>query len=48
MDAKAEPQTSIPQSLARKHDQITNLYKDNKDLAPKEIDLQDLSRMLSK
>ena len=43
-----EPQNSIPKSLERNHDKIANLYKDNADLTPKEVDLQDLNRMLSK
>ena len=37
-----EPQTAIPKSLQRDHDKIAKLYEDNKDLAPKEVDLRDL------
>lgn len=49
MDSKETiPQTPVPPSLQRKHDAITNLYKDNKDLAPNGNDLQDLHKLLTK
>ena len=39
MEATQEAQTAIPKSLERNHDKIANLYKDNADLTPAEVDL---------
>ena len=50
MDAtkQEEPKTAVPPSLQRKHTQIAAIYKDNPDLTPKELDLQDLHKALTK
>jgi len=45
MESSSKP---VPRAVEKTHEQITQLYKGNKDLSQGPADIQDLSRMLGK